>query len=522
MTSGPLLVRNVRIVPLDPAAAPAPEPVDLLLVDGVIAQVLPAGAGTPTTKVLEAQIIEAEGRWAIPGLWDHHVHLGQWAKTQGRLDLAGTASAAEALSRVADRIAADRAAGTTSLPLVSLPLVGFGHRSARWPTPPTVAALDAITGERPVVLISGDAHNGWVNTAALRLLDLPDRVGALEEDEWFAAFTRFSALPSDRAAATAGYPKAVAHAASLGVVGITDFEWEAGFAAWPERFASGVQALRVRTATYADTLDDAIAAGLRTGDPLPGCGGLVRMGPLKVISDGSLNTRTAYCSEPYADSANLADPCGKLNIATGDLTELLAHARRHGIDAAVHAIGDAAVGSALDALAGAGARGSIEHAQLVHPADVARLAGLGITASVQPAHLPDDRDVSDACWPDRGDRCFPLRSMLDAGVRLALGSDAPVAALNPWEAMACAVHRSADERGPWHPREAITAREALAASVDGQRLRVGAPADVVLLDDDPLAGDVSPRDYPDSGVAASRLRAMRVHATIRTGELTHR
>ena len=134
----------------------------------------------------------------------------------------------------------------------------------------------------------------------------------------------------------------------------------------------------------------------------------------------------------------------------------------------MHAIGDAAVGVALDAFSHTGAHGSIEHAQLVATATSSAWRRLGVVASVQPAHLLDDRDVTHQCWPDRDDRCFPLRSMLEAGVRLALGSDAPVAPLDPWESMAAAVHRTADEREEWNAAETITVAQALAASVDGR------------------------------------------------------
>ena len=135
---------------------------------------------------------------------------------------------------------------------------------------------------------------------------------------------------------------------------------------------------------------------------------------------------------------------------------------------AIHAIGDAALELAMDAFEATGARGSIEHAQLITTRELRRMARLGISASVQPAHLLDDRDTTIQIWPDRADRCFAFRSMLDQGVELRLGSDAPVAPLDPWLAMAAAVHRSADEREPWHPEQALTASEALAASTDGQ------------------------------------------------------
>jgi predicted amidohydrolase YtcJ len=245
---------------------------------------------------------------------------------------------------------------------------------------------------------------------------------------------------------------------------------------------------------------------------LPGCDERITMGPLKVISDGSLNTRTAWCCEPYADGTGLGAP----NQTTEELHELLTRAAAHHLEVATHAIGDAAVREALDVYAATGARGSVEHAQLIRRADVRRLADLGIRASVQPAHLLDDRDATEKVWADRADRCFALRWMLDDGVTLAMGSDAPVSPLDPWLAMAAAVHRSADEREPWHAEQALTPREALAASVDGQgTVAPGSRGDLVLLDADPLA------PAEDSAAQADRLRDMQVHATWVAGRLVH-
>jgi predicted amidohydrolase YtcJ len=236
------------------------------------------------------------------------------------------------------------------------------------------------------------------------------------------------------------------------------------------------------------------------------------MGPLKVISDGSLNTRSAWCEHPYADGSGSGAP----NQAPSELRELMTRATRHGLETAIHAIGDAACHDVLAAYEETGARGSLEHAQLMTREDVATMGRLGVRASVQPAHLLDDRDVTEMVWADRADRCFPFRWMLDDGVEMAFGSDAPVSPLDPWLAMAAAVHRSADERPPWHGEQGITPKQALAASVDGQgSVRAGARADLVLLDADPL---------DDSGTTqeqAARLRAMPVAATWVAGRLVH-
>jgi predicted amidohydrolase YtcJ len=306
------------------------------------------------------------------------------------------------------------------------------------------------------------------------------------------------------------YRRTMDAAAAMGIVGLVDLEFNDRPGAWAARSAAGAVPLRVRVGAYADTVAEYLALGLRTGDVLPGCEPWVTMGPLKIISDGSLNTRTAWCCAPYADRPGTGAP----NLTSAELRDLLTLATEGGLEVATHAIGDAAVHEALAAYAATEARGSIEHAQLMTRADVGTMAGLGLRASVQPAHLLDDRDVTEQCWPDRSDRCYMFRSLLDAGVELALGSDAPVSRLDPWLAVAAAVHRSADERDAWHPEQALTPREALAASVDGQgTVHEGMPADLALLDADPLDASGSAADQ------AARLRAMTVGATWVGGRL---
>ncbi len=493
-----VLVRAARLVPV---GAPAPrDPVDLRLRDGRVHEVGPDLRPGP-----DEQVLEADGRWVVPGLWDAHVHLQTWARAAVRLDLSGTSSAEQVVAVVAAHV--------TALPDDGAPVVGYGQRTATWPRRPTVAELDAVCGGRAVVLVSGDGHAGWLSSRALERLGLPARTGPVEEAEWFEAFARLGELGPEAGAATA-LQDAVAAAAALGVVGVTDLEWERGPFVWPDRVGPGTDLLRVRTATYADGLDAVLAAGLRTGTPLPGTDGLVTMGPLKVIFDGSLNTRTAWCCAPYAGGDD--GWTGMVNLSPAELTALCRRAAQGGLEVAVHAIGDAAVAAALDAVEASGARGSLEHVQLVADEDVPRFAALGVRASVQPAHLLDDRDVTAALWPDRQARSFALRSLVDAGAELRLGSDAPVARLDPWLAMAAAVHRSADDRPAWTPEQSLTPAEALAASTDGRRTPApGAPADLVLLDTDPLA------PASDPAGAAAALRSVRVAATLRGGRLTH-
>lgn len=505
------LVTGVRLVRVGGEPRPGRgggEVVDVRIREGLVTQVRPA-----LSPDRGEAVHDGGGRWLVPGLWDQHVHLQQVAMSAGRLDLAGTAGPQECLDRVAAHLATLPAAGPGA-PLAAVQ--GWGHRSATWPRRPTVAELDAVTGVRPVVLISGDGHHGWLNSAALAWFGLPPRDGVLDEAEWFPVFHRLGDLPGAAAQAEAAYDGVLARLAARGLVGITDMELAANHTAWPARFAAGADTLRVRGATYADGLARVLELGLRTGDPLPGGGGMLTMGPLKIIADGSLNTRTAYCCEPYADDDGSAYPRGKQNVAPQELRELLARADAGDLTVAVHAIGDAAVSDALDAFETTGARGSIEHAQLMRRDDVARMGRLGVGASTQPAHLLDDRDVALRCWPDRMDRCYPHASMLAAGVDVRFGSDAPVAPADPWLAMAAAVHRSADDREPWASAEALTPAQALAASTDGQgTVAVGSRGDLALLDDDPLAVPAGSRE------AGAYLRGIRVAATLVAGRLVY-
>ncbi|MBO1755271.1 amidohydrolase [Allobranchiibius sp. CTAmp26] len=492
----PLTIRAARIVPV---GRPAPSgPIDLRIRDGHVSEIGPALADDGSRE------IDVAGRWLIPGLWDHHVHMTQWAHTLSRLDVSGSSSPGDVLRivRSHDRASTDRHST----------IVGFGYRSAGWASAPTVRDLDEAVPDRPVVLISGDAHNGWLNSTALRLLDLPLRDTPISENAWFDVFPLLAALPGAEPDPVHAYRTVLQDAAGKGVVGITDMEFESSVATWGRMVPLGLDTLRVRASTYLYGLEATIAAGLRTGDPLPGGGAVATMGPLKIIADGSLGTMTALCCAPYAGH----DTRGTCNVSPEELLEALRSARAHGLDAAVHAIGDAAATMVLDAFRDSGIRGSIEHAQLLDPADITRMATLGVRASVQPAQLYDDRDLSEQLWPGCADRSFMLRSMVDAGVQLALGSDAPVAPLDPWLAMAAAVHRSADSRGPWGAAQAITPAEALCASTDGQQTpTVGSRADLVLLDADPLAV------AHDSATAAHTLRTMGVAATLVGGRVVH-
>ncbi|KUM41250.1 amidohydrolase [Arthrobacter sp. EPSL27] len=471
---------------------------DVHVVDGVVARIATAGEAAGTAAP-GAQVLDLDGRYLIPGLWDEHVHMTQWALAANRIDLSGAGSAGEAAAVVHSQMAGrDGGDGLT--------VVGVGFRDAVWADVPSLALLDGATGGVPTALLSHDLHCVWLNSAAASRYGVAvDSSGLLREEPAFALTRELGKLPDE--VVDEWVQESAQTAAARGIVGIVDFEMTWNRDVWLRRVAGGFEAFRVEAGVYPQDLDRAVAAGMRTGQELDGGAGLLRVGPLKVLIDGSLNTRTAYCVDPYPHGGR-----GLLTVSEADLLELLVRARESGFVPAVHAIGDAANEVALDAFAEAGIAGRIEHAQFVRSEDFARFGQLGLTASVQPAHALDDRDAADSNWAGRTDRAFPLRSLLAAGATLALGSDAPVAPLEPWTAMSAATTRSRqDGRGPWHPEQALTRQEALTASTRGRgTVRAGDPADLAVLDADPLA------------VSDARFAAMPVAATLVAGRFTFR
>jgi predicted amidohydrolase YtcJ len=402
---------------------------------------------------------------------------------------------------------------------VDVPVVGYGFRDALWAEPPHRELLDQVTGTAAAVMISGDLHSAWLNSAALsRYGHAEHPTGLLREDVAMRVLEELSTYPDEVADQWADH--AARAAAARGVVGVVDLEKPWSLDAWTRRVAAGNRSLKVACGVWTERLDAAIERGLRSGDVVPGTDGLVRMGPFKVIIDGSLNTRTAYCHDPYpADSSGSQDaahPNGQLLVPPEELVPLLTKAAGAGLSCAVHAIGDRANHLALRAFAESGAAGSIEHAQLLDVGDLSRFAELGVVASVQPEHALDDRDVADRLWAGRTDRAFPLRDLLAARAQLAMGSDAPVAPLDPWRSIAAAVHRSRDERPNWHPEQQITVEQALAASTAGpagsphSAVRVNDAADLVIVELDPYTAE------PD------QLRSMPVAGTLVNGRWTHR
>lgn len=260
--------------------------VDLEIEDGRIAKVNPSDDFSNT--------------WVIPGLWDRHTHFTQWSYTLGRLDLIEARSAEEALDMLREHLDARRAKGTLNPDQY---VVGMRFRHSLWAddAQPTLVSIDAVTGNQPVALSSADMHCGWVNSAAAEKLGVHvDESGLVGELEWFDAYCKLDKEPNAASELMGFLRNAELDAARKGVVGIRDYEMAENIDTWIDRFAQGLDGLRVQAGVYPERLRQAIDDGWHTGDELPGSHGLGHVGAMKMISDGSLNTRSAYCSTPYS------------------------------------------------------------------------------------------------------------------------------------------------------------------------------------------------------------------------------
>ncbi|OZE33733.1 hypothetical protein CH278_12205 [Rhodococcus sp. 05-2254-5] len=466
---------------------------DIELVGSTIGSITPAGRD----RTRGVEVVDGAGGVALPGFVDSHVHLTQWAAARRRIDVGPASSAADAVALVFPYA---RTAGDSVVR-------ANGFRDAQWSDEPHKDLLeDALPGVR-VALTSMDLHTLWLSPALLRDLGIDHPTGVLRDVDGLEAVMALEAL-EDPAELDRAVLDATAALAVRGVTGVVDFEFADNRTVWDRRLSAGSPAVRVDTTVWPQWLDEALDRGERTGD-VSAVSDMIRRGPLKVMLDGSLNTRTACCHDRYPGVDG--DNAYGLLLETHDgLYELVSRAARGGITSAVHAIGDRANGVALDAFARAGCGGRIEHAQQLVPEDIARFASLGVAASVQPQHAMADRDIAEDLWAGRRSVAYGYGSLHRSGATLLFGSDAPVSPPEPLAGVAAAVFRTDDDRPPWHAEESVPLDAALQAASGGRgALRVGDVADIVVLEEHPVHR--SAHDLADT----------EVRATICAGLLTH-
>ncbi len=457
--------------------------------------------------------IDLGGRRVLPGLTDSHFHYYDWALNRHRLELSAAASPADLRAQVA-RVTANMPPGGW--------IIGQGWNETRWPDPRLItrADLDDLTPANPAILWRNDMHLAAANSLALQAAHIsaetPDPPqGVIDRDASGrpTGVLRELAInlvrdvipsPTEEEAVTAIHD-GFAELHRLGLTGVHDYRIMGGadgppaFRAYQRLQASGELPLRMWMLLPGERLNQAIEMGLRTGfgdDTL-------RVGQVKFFSDGGQGARTAWMLEPYEDTGGCGMPLTPMN----EIAEAIRRAHRAGLAVAIHAIGDRAnrelvavfeqvLSSEQNTTPSAPHR--IEHLQNIRPEDVRRLGRLGVVASVQPIHVPDDYPMIEKSVGPRGRWAYPFRDLLKAGVPLAFGSDCPVADPNPLWGIHAAVTRQMRDGSPiggWYPDQRLSVAEAVrgftmgAALVSGREAELGSLtpgklADLIVLDRD--------------------------------------
>jgi predicted amidohydrolase YtcJ len=419
------------------------------------------------------RVVELKGRLVVPGFNDAHVHFLSGGFGLLSVDLRDARDEAEMARRLGEH--------ARSLPKGTWILEGnWDHES--WPSQslPTRAGIDAATPDHPVFVQRLDGHMALANTLALRLAGITRETadtegGTIVRDAQGEPTGILKDNAQDLLARAIPEPSrdmnlraaraALREAARFGVTTIQDNSSIDALPTYQELHAKGELTARIYAWRPIAALPALVQSGVRTGlgDEW------VRVGALKILSDGSMGSGTAAFFEAYSDDPRTT---GLLLYPVPELERLILEADAAGFQLAVHAIGDRANGLVLDAFEKAAQahgprdrRWRIEHAQVVRQADLARYKRLGVIASIQPSHCIDDmRWAERRIGRARAADAYRFRSFLAAGVPVAFGTDWFVETLDPRLGLYAAVTRELPEGGPpggWFPEEKIPLEDAL-------------------------------------------------------------
>ena len=454
-------------------------------------------------------IIDGEGRTLIPGLIDAHGHVGSYGFSLLRINLVGAMSEKEAAFRV-------REFADTNPDLNWI--LGRGWNQVLWENTdfPAASSLDRLINDRPVWLTRIDGHAGWANSAALQLAGIDQSTndpvgGQIIRDEdgaptgvlvdtamnFVSSQVPRPTLEDEKIALTA----AMKALAEYGLTSVHD---------------AGVNSQTVRA--YKELVTESylqirINAMLSASDPLYQdrlTEGLYRslddtlvINSVKIVSDGALGSRGAALIEDYTDEPGNR---GLLRYNDERLEFLMRVAMNSNFQVNTHAIGDNANLKVLDnyerlinETGSRQRRHRIEHAQILRYEDIKRFSELGILPSMQAIHATSDKNMAQNRLGEiRIQGAYAWRKLIDAGARIANGSDFPVESPNPFWGLHAAVtrqDRDGEPNGGWFPEERMTVKEAFAsftidAAYAGHQedligsLEAGKKADFIFLDRD--------------------------------------
>ena len=463
----------------------------------------------------------------FPELTDAHLHLKNYALSLKKIDCE-TDTKEECLRRVAERVKKAKPGEW---------ILGHGWNQNVWQSPPlpegeglgvresvwlTASELDVVAPNNPVYLTAKSLHAGLVNTSAMKLANITSQTpdpqnGGLQRDGTgnitgvlleSAMELASRAIPQSSTNEIADAIEKAQHILwKMGLTGVHDFDRRDSFMALQQLHAQRKLKLRVLKNIPVELLDEAHALGLRGGFG----DDMLRIGNVKVFMDGALGPHTAAMFQPYIGEENNR---GILNMDGEELFEHGRKAAQVGLGMTVHAIGDRANHEVLNAYDQLreyetenhlpALRHRIEHVQVLHPDDAPRLGKLNIVASMQPIHATSDMLMADQFWGERSRLAYAMKTQLDFGAPLALGSDAPVESPNPFLGLHAAVTRRRADGSPsaegWHSEQKLSIAEAWSGYTLGAayaaymedrlgRLAQNHLADLIVLEKDPFKCD---------------------------------
>jgi predicted amidohydrolase YtcJ len=532
-----LVIRNAKIVTVD-RQNPRSEAV---AVKGEF--IIAVGANIamdPYVKAGVTRIIDAGGRLVIPGFNDAHAHFGPL--DPDFIDLRYVTDPNVITARVRQKVAQAKP--------------GELIRGGRWEHEmfvdkkwPTKALLDGVAPGNPVVLSRADGHSVLVNSYVLKASgitkDTPDPAGGeIQKDpvtgeptgifkETGSRLLKYGAVPVQRTAQEQearqmqGWQAALDMAARLGV---TSLQHPGGGDArvYQRLKDSGKLTLRVDVAGRLTADEQSLKQYDDLRKKYPATDNWIRFGYLKGYIDGTLGSGTMMVFEPFLDAP---DKTGLPQMPYEELERRILAADKMGFQIGIHAIGPKANRWILDAYEKArqanGKRDSrhrSEHAQILTDQDIPRFAQLGVVASMQPTHcITDKRFCEKRIGLERSKGAYAWRRLLNAGARLAFGTDYDVEPLDPLEGLYAAVTRKdrAGEPGEgWFPDQKLTMEEAIELYTLGSAyaqfmesrkgmIRKGYLGDMVIMKDDLMT------------IAPDQIMKSRVDYTIVGGKIVY-
>ena len=468
------------------------------------------------------EVIDLHGKFAMPGFNDAHVDFYRGGISLQSVDLRDAVDDKDFARRIQNHV--------KKLPPGTWITEGnWNHEN--WPNPkmPHKELTDPFTKEHPVIVCRLDEHVLLANSLALKLANIDEKTtdppgGEIKKDPITKKPTGIlidtaqqlvmDVIPEPTLQQRITTIKtALQHAAQFGITSIQDNTSLSTLRIYQELLKNDELTLRVNAWRPIATLDNFSKLGIQENFG----NDMLHLGVVKIFADGSMGAGSALFFEPYADEPSTS---GLAMYPEEELTALIMKADALGLQCAVHAIGDKANNLVLNACHKAreknpnrATRHRIEHAQVILPDDLIRFKELNIIGSLQPSHCIDDMKWAyKRIGADRVKNAYLWRSFFDNGIKIAFGTDWPVALLNPMITLYAAVTRSPLDDKPqenWFPEEKLSLEQAIecytlssayAEFAEHQKgsIEPGKYADIIVLSQNLF--NISPKKFLDTEV----------------------